>query len=89
MSKTKKLFAVGLTALMLIGFAGCGGVTEEQMAQLDALKAEVKSLRGELNSLNSEKTRLEREIAEKKAKLEECAKDKEETRRNLQKMGMN
>ena len=46
------------------------------------------SLEKEVNSLKSEKTTLEREIAEKNAKLEQCAKDKAETQKNLQKMGL-
>jgi cell division protein FtsB len=36
--------------------------------------------------LKEERSRLEREIAEKNAKLQQCEKDKEETRANLNKL---
>jgi chromosome segregation ATPase len=39
-----------------------------------------------VNTLKSEKTKLEREIAEKNSKLEQCAKDKAETKANLEKL---
>jgi hypothetical protein len=38
--------------------------------------------------LKSEKAALEKEIAEKNAKLDECAKTKAETKKNLEKLGM-
>ena len=80
-----------LVALILAGsliLAGCGGVSDEEMAQLNALRSEVSSLGTEVNSLKSEKTKLEREIAEMEAKLAQCAKDKEATSANLQKLGL-
>lgn len=90
MTKIKKLFTSGLSVILFVGMLGlygCGGVSEEQLAELDALSAEVNALQKEVNSLKSEKTKLEREIAEKNAKLEECANAKAETQANLQKMG--
>ncbi|MEN8192712.1 MAG: hypothetical protein ABFS12_07830 [Bacteroidota bacterium] len=88
MQKAKKALTTTIAALMLtgmVGFVGCGGVSEEEMANLNALSAEVKSLEKEVNSLKSEKTKLEREIAEQNAKLEQCAKEKAETEANLAK----
>ncbi len=89
MLKAKKAFTTAIAAIMLTGmvsFVGCGGVSEEDMANLNALRSEVKSLEKEVNSLKSEKTKLEREIAEQNAKLEQCAKEKAETKANLAKM---
>ncbi|MGE5363970.1 MAG: hypothetical protein ACM3SM_07560 [Bacteroidota bacterium] len=63
---------------------GCGGVSEEQMAQLNTLRQEVSTLNNDVTALRGEKTRFEREIGEKNAKLEQCARDTEETRRNLE-----
>lgn len=87
MTKLKGLISSSLIVLFsagLITITGCGGVSEEEMAQLESLRQEVNSLNSEINSLRGEKTKLEREIGEKNAKLEQCARDKEETRKNLE-----
>ncbi len=86
MSKTKKLVSALLLAGM-VAFAGCGGVTEEQMAELEALRSEVSTLTKDINSLKSQKTELERELAVKKSRLDECKKTREEAQNNLKKMG--
>jgi chromosome segregation ATPase len=67
-------------------WSGCGGVDEAQMAELNNLRNEVSSLNSEAESLKEQRSTLEREIAEKNAKLQQCEKDKEETRANLQKL---
>lgn len=72
----------------IIGFTGCSGVSEEQMAELEALRSEVKALEKEAGSLKNEKAAIEREIAEKNAKLDQCAKEKAEVKKNLDKIGM-
>lgn len=74
---------VGVTLLM---WSGCGGVDETMMAELNNLRSEVNSLESEANSLKEDRSRLEREIADKNAKLQQCEKDKEETRANLKKL---
>jgi septal ring factor EnvC (AmiA/AmiB activator) len=89
MLKAKKMFTSALAIIMLtgmVGFVGCSGVSEEDMANLEATRTEVKALEKEVNSLKSEKTKLEREIAEHNAKLEKIAKDKAATEANLAKM---
>ena len=83
--QVSSVLAVALCAGML-SFTACSGVSEEQIAELQALQSEVKSLEKEVNSLKSEKTKLEREIAEQNAKLDQCAKDKAETEENLKKI---
>lgn len=90
MKKFKKLISASLASALLIGsFAvtACSGVSEEQMAQLQALRTEVKALEKEISDLKADKTRLEREIAEKNAKLDECTKLKAEIKKNLEKIG--
>lgn len=90
MKKLKKLIAASLASVLLIGsiaITGCSGVSEEQMAQLQALRTEVKALDKEIADLKVEKTKLEREIAEKNAKLDECNKLKAEIKNNLDKSG--
>lgn len=87
----KKIINMGLAIVLaagIIGFTGCSGVSEEQMAELDALRSEVKALEKEVGSLKIEKAAIEREIAEKNAKLDQCAKEKAETKKNLEKLGM-
>lgn len=91
MTNMKRIFNTVLGVLIVAGMlsvTGCSGVSEEQMAELEALRSEVKSLEKDLNSLKSEKAALEREIAEKNAKLNECAKTKAETKKNLEKLGL-
>ena len=86
--KKKTIYALlGFLLIMLVGLAGCSGVSEEQMVELESLRSEVKSLNNEVNSLNSQKTSIEKEIAEKNAKLDECAKLRAETQKNLQAIG--
>ncbi len=90
MIRVKKILGRGLIIALFAGMlsiTGCSGVSEEQMAELEALRSEVKALEKEVNSLKSEKAALEREIAEKNAKLDECAKIKAETKKNLEKIG--
>lgn len=87
----KKIINMGLALVLvagIIGFTGCSGVSEEQMVELDALRSEVKALEKEVGSLKTEKAAIEREIAEKNAKLDQCAKEKAETKKNLEKLGM-
>ena len=43
-------------------------------------------LEKEANSLKDERSKLEKDIAEKNAKLQQCAKDKAETKANLEKL---
>ena len=67
-----------------ISFTGCSGISEEQVAELESLRAEVKSLDNEIVTLNNQKASLVKDISEKKAKLDECAKLKAETQKNLE-----
>ncbi|MGE5683350.1 MAG: hypothetical protein ACM34K_21015 [Bacillota bacterium] len=86
MTKIKGLMTALIITAGAIGYVGCGGVSDEERAQLESLRQEVNTLNSDVNSLRSERTRYEREIGEKNAKLEQCAKDKEETRSNLEKL---
>ncbi|MDA3860927.1 MAG: DUF5798 family protein [Melioribacteraceae bacterium] len=89
MLKAKKTFTSAVATLLLVSmvsFVGCSGVSEEEMANLNAMRTEVKALDKEVNTLKSEKTKLEREIAEHNAKLEKIAKEKADVEANLAKM---
>jgi septal ring factor EnvC (AmiA/AmiB activator) len=78
-------FIASFGVAMLV-WSGCGGLSEAQIAELNNLRNEVSSLNSEAESLKEQRSTLEREIAEKNAKLQQCEKDKEETRANLQKL---
>ena len=86
----KKMINSALVVVMIagvIGFTGCSGISDEQVAELEALRAEVKALDKEVGSLKDQKAALEKEIADKNAKLDQCAKLKAETKANLEKIG--
>ncbi|HED08771.1 MAG TPA: hypothetical protein ENI57_11685 [Ignavibacteria bacterium] len=82
----RRLVLVLVFAVIAIGFAGCGGVNDTQMLELNNLKAEVNSLKAESETLKQEREELQKSIAERNAKLEECKKVTEETKANLNKM---
>jgi len=86
LSRKISKIALVLIAAGMFGLAGCSGISEEQIAELEALRAEVTALEKESAALKSEKTKLEREIAEKNTQLKQCAQDKEETLKNLEKL---
>ena len=74
MAKMKNLFFVLLTVVLLTGstmLVGCGGVSEEQMQQLNDLKAEVDALQSQVNARNDEKSALQKQIADKQASIKE------------------
>jgi len=87
----KRIINSALILVLVAGMVvmtGCSGVSEEQMAELEALRSEVKALEKEVGTLKTEKAAIEREIAEKNAKLDQCAKEKAEVKKNLEKIGM-
>jgi len=87
MTKFRGLVAstVVLVTISTAGFIGCSNKpSDEEMQQLENLRQEVSSLEQEVKALKDERTKLERQIGENNAKLEQCAKDKEATKRNLE-----
>jgi len=85
--KTLKIpAAVGALILSASLLAGCGGVSDAQYAELNALRDEVRSLESEANTLKDDRAQLEAQIQEMNRKLAECNKQKEETRANLEKL---
>ncbi|MEO8664556.1 MAG: hypothetical protein ABI462_03590, partial [Ignavibacteria bacterium] len=85
MAKMKNLFFVLLTVVLLTGstmLVGCGGVSEEQMQQLNDLKAEVDALQSQVNARNDEKSALQKQVADKEASVKELQGIAEQTRKN-------
>jgi len=83
----KIVIAIIFTGIAIVGISGCSSVSDEQLAELESLRSEVKSLDNEVNSLKDQKAALEKEIAERNSKLDECAKLKAETQKNLGMIG--
>ena len=82
-----KLSAVAATFIMASAFmTGCGGVSETQMNDLKNLRTDVSSLQSQANSLKDQRTSLEKDIAEQNAKLQQCNKEKDEVKANLDKL---
>ena len=63
----------------IIGFTGCSGVSEEQIAELEALRSEVKALEKEFGSLKTKK-RQSREIRKRTQSLINAQKEAETKR---------
>ncbi len=82
----KSTVIIATFAVTTAFLSGCGGVSDAEMAQLNNLQSEVQSLQSQANSLKDERASLEKEIAQKEAKLQECNKQKEETKANLEKL---
>jgi septal ring factor EnvC (AmiA/AmiB activator) len=84
----KKPFAliIGGCAIVASSFVGCGNKpSEEELKQLNDLKAEVTSLQKAIDARESEKAALLKSIADKDAQLTQCAKDREALQQRLNK----
>jgi septal ring factor EnvC (AmiA/AmiB activator) len=83
MKKPFALIVVGC-AMVAGSFVGCSSKpSEEEMKQLNDLKAEVTSLEKGIAAQQSEKDALLKSIADKDAQLTQCAKDKETLQQRL------
>jgi septal ring factor EnvC (AmiA/AmiB activator) len=82
-----KHFTIASSFLVAVALMnGCGGLSDTQLNDLKNLRADVNSLQSQANSLKDQRSALEKDIAEKNAKLEECNKEKQETKANLDKL---
>jgi len=73
-------------ALMAGGslLSGCSSSpSEEELKQLDDLKASVKALQMKVADKKAEKANLEKQIAEKNGKLQQCQSDQEAVKKGL------
>ncbi len=57
-------------------------MSEEQIQQLNDLKAEVDALQSQVNAKNDEKSALQKQIADKEASIKELQGIAEQTRKN-------
>ena len=85
----KKSMTLMIGAVLMAGLfaAGCSSnANEEELAQLEALKAEVASIEKEVQNLESEKASLQQSIADKDAQLNKCNEDKKVVEERLKGM---
>lgn len=83
MARIKNMFFVLLTVAFLSGLvAGCGGVSEEQLKQLNDLKAEVEALQSQVNAKEGERSSLLKQIADKDAKIKDFEKQTDQAKAN-------
>lgn len=73
---------LAFSALTLI--TGCSSSPdEEEMKQLDDLKAEVASLQRDISAREQQHGTLDREVAEKNARIQKCNDDQQTVRQRL------
>lgn len=85
----KKSMTLMIGAVLTAGLlaTGCSSnASEEELRQLEALKAEVASIENEVRTLESEKASLQQSIAEKDAQLNKCNEDKKIVEQRLKGM---
>jgi outer membrane murein-binding lipoprotein Lpp len=88
MENTMKQFINGVLMISIlcggILVAGCSSApSEEEMRQLNELKAEVASLERRIADMKKEKDNIDRMMAEKNAKLKQCQDDQEAVKKAM------
>ena len=82
----KKPFALILVGCAMVAgsFIGCSSKpSEDELKQLNDLKAQVTSLQKEIAARESEKAALMKSISDREAQLAQCAKDKDALQQRL------
>ena len=78
MMKLTKQFCRFLLLSTLITFWGCSSSpSDQELRQLNELKANVARLDGEVKKKQEEKATLDKQIAEKSARLKQCQSDQD------------
>jgi septal ring factor EnvC (AmiA/AmiB activator) len=74
---------IGCTMMAMV-MAGCSSKpSDQELKQLEDLKAEVASLEKQISAGESEKAALQKGIADKDAQLAQCSKDKDALQQRL------
>lgn len=83
MKKRLALTAVAC-AMMALTLTSCSSKpSDQELKQLEDLKAEVSSLQTQISAAQSENAALKKSIADKDAQLAQCTKDKEAVQQRL------
>ena len=79
----KPIMAVLVVAVAMMMASCSSSPSEEQMKQLNDLKAEVSSLEKQIAEKQRDKAAIEKLIAEKNGKLQQCQADQEAVKKGL------
>ncbi len=83
----KKRFALTIIgcAMMALALTSCSSKpSDQELKQLEDLKAEVTSLQNQISAAQSENAALKKSIADKDAQLAQCTKDKDAVQQRMQ-----
>lgn len=81
----KRFASILLVSLFVLSIAGCTKYAkDEEIQQLNNLKAETEQLEKEIKAKEQEKAALQKEIQEKDQKLKELQAEKEKVQQRLQ-----
>ena len=76
--RTMRFITIAMVLSFSLATLSCSSSpSEDQMRQLNDLKAEVASLEQQIGARDKEKSALEKEVADKNTRLQHCMADKE------------
>lgn len=83
----KKTLTIALISLFVLFISGCTKYAkDEEIQQLNNLKAETEQLEKEIKAKEQEKAALQNEVSQKDKKLKELEAEKEKVKQRLQQM---
>ena len=84
MRKKIKLVILAFSLAGALGISGCTKyASDEDMKQLNDLKAQQTSLETDISKLKADKAALEKSVAEKNGKLKQCQSDQEAVKKAM------
>jgi len=83
MKKPMAFSLVGFAMMAMVLTSCSSKPSDQELKQLDDLKAEVTSLQNQISAAESEKAALQKAIADKDAQLAQCMKDKDAVQQRL------
>jgi len=83
MKKPIALTLIGCAFMAMVLTSCSSKPSDQELKQLNDLKAEVSSLETQISAAQSEKATLQKSIADKDAQLAQCQKDKEAVQQRL------
>lgn len=84
MKQSLKYLIVGVCLASALVVAGCSSSpSDEELKQLNDLKAQESALQKQVANKTSEKAALEKQLAEKNGKLQQCQSDQEAVKKAM------
>ncbi len=84
MMTSLKYFLLGACLMAALAAAGCSSSpSDEEMRQLNDLKAQTSALEKQVADKTRDKAALEKQLAEKNGKLQQCQSDQEAVKKAL------